>query len=156
MQRFSSTRRTRAGLRAACRRDAYADAPAPTYAGGDSVPIIVVGHGVHVPVTLGGVDVEMLLDTGASISSVTTSFADQLLASGQAMELPPELVGMADGSSRMERRISVNSLTIGQHTRIDVPMTVSPDGADMLLGLPVLKAIGKFSIDAVNGRLTFS
>ena len=62
-------------------------------------------------------------------------------------------VTLADGSTIQERVLIVNTLTIGAHTRRNVRMLVSPDGVDMLLGLPVLNAIGKFTIDAANSQL---
>ena len=35
------------------------------------------------------------------------------------------------------------------------PCSISPDGSMMLLGLPVLNAIGKFTIDADSRQLIF-
>jgi hypothetical protein len=122
---------------------------------GDAVPFIMVGNAIHVTVTIGGVPNDMLLDTGAAMSSVTTSLADGLIARGEAHELAPAKFTMANGSSEYERVISVNSITIGSHTRTNVSMSVGPDGSMMLLGLPVLNAIGKFTIDAGSSQLIF-
>jgi hypothetical protein len=136
-----------------------AEAPAPEpsspSAGGDTVPIFMVDGFVHVQVVIGRTPVNMTVDTGANISSIHTSLANSLLASGQATELEPSEITLAGGSTVTQRKISVNRLTLGSHTRYAVPMTVINDDADMLLGLPVLNAIGKFSIDAVAGVLTF-
>ncbi len=116
---------------------APAPAPAPTPAynpgGGDAV----------------------VLDTGAEMSSVNATFANQLIMSGQAVELAPLEFTMANGSKEMERVISVKSLTIGSHTRTNVSVSVSKDGGMTLLGLPVLNAIGKFTIDAGSNQLIF-
>jgi predicted aspartyl protease len=49
--------------------------------------------------------------------------------------------------------VIVKTLIIGAHTRWNVRMLVSPDSADMLLGLPILNAIGKFTVDAANSQL---
>jgi clan AA aspartic protease (TIGR02281 family) len=122
---------------------------------GDAVPFIMVGNAIHVTVTIGGVPNDMLLDTGAAMSSVTTSLADGLIARGEAHELAPAKFTMANGSSEYERVVSVNSITIGSHTRTNVSMSVGPDGSMMLLGLPVLNAIGKFTIDAGSSQLIF-
>jgi hypothetical protein len=37
----------------------------------------------------------------------------------------------------------------------NVRMSVVPDGTEMLLGLPILNAIGRFTIDSANHQLTF-
>jgi predicted aspartyl protease len=60
---------------------------------------------------------------------------------------------LADGSHHSEQEISLDTLTIGKHTRHNVAATVST--GEMLLGLPVLKAIGKFTIDGQNNKLIF-
>jgi predicted aspartyl protease len=113
----------------------------------------MVGNAIHVTVTIGGVPNDLLLDTGAAMSSVTASLADGLIARGEAHELAPTKFTMANGSSEHERVISVNS--IGSHTRTKVSMSVGPDGSMLLLGLPVLNAIGKFTIDAGSSQLIF-
>jgi predicted aspartyl protease len=46
-------------------------------------------------------------------------------------------------------------VTIGSHVLRDVRAGVAPDGTDMLLGLPVLNKIGRFTIDSVNHKLIF-
>jgi predicted aspartyl protease len=135
--------------------DATSSAPSYAATGGDNVPIVLgADDAVHVMVTLGGMTVDMVLDTGAALSSIPAAIADQLIAAGQARELDPMQMGMADGSAHPMRTISINTLTIGSHTRTNVKVVVSDNGMS-LLGLPVLNAIGKFSIDAVGGQLTF-
>jgi predicted aspartyl protease len=95
----------------------------------------------------------MILDTGAGITSITSALANQLIYSGQATELQPIEMTMANGSKEMERVVNVRSLSIGSHTRTNVSVSVS-DGMQ-LLGLPVLNAIGRFTIDSVAGELVF-
>ena len=51
--------------------------------------------------------------------------------------------------------IIIDTVTIGGHVLRDVPAGVTPDGADMVLGLPVLNQIGRFTIDSVNHKLIF-
>jgi predicted aspartyl protease len=117
------------------------------------VPINMAGHAIHITVVVGGESTDMILDTGAPITLVTPALANSLINSGQATELQPIEVTMANGSKEMERVISVRSLTIGSHTRTNV--SVSESDGMQLLGLPVLSAIGRFSIDSVAGELTF-
>jgi hypothetical protein len=139
----------------------YAPAPMPTDpspagSGGDIVKITTDRNGVRVPITLGDTFTYMILDTGANVSSINESLADQLIARGQAKELDPVEVTLAGGSKVTERTLSINKLIIGQHTRYGVVMTIVKDDADMLLGLPVLNAIGRFTIDAGSNQLIFS
>lgn len=136
--------------------------PAPSYSSpggtaqaGDAVPLTMVEGAMHVNVNISGRAVDMMLDTGANVSTVTASLADAMISNDQATEGPGMNVAMADGSTRHERSISVKTLTFGGHTRHNVIMGVAPDGAMMLLGLPVLNAIGKFTIDAPNNALIF-
>ena len=65
------------------------------------------------------------------------------------------MVRMADGAIVAQRSIIVDRMALGVHIARNVPMTVVPDGVDMLLGLPVLTAIGKFTIDVGPGVLRF-
>jgi len=125
--------------------------PAPS--SNDVVPFIANRAGDWVNVVIAGHGFTMLVDTGANVSSIPTWLADQLIAEGHARELDGTSVTVADGSSHMERTISVDSLTLGIHTRTNVLMTVSD--ADPLLGLPVLNAIGRFSIDSQHRLLMF-
>jgi clan AA aspartic protease (TIGR02281 family) len=129
-------------------------APAPITSAVDAVPITVQRGAIHVDVTLGGRPATMLLDTGANVSSISASLAADLLAAGQAKDAGSSMpVTLADGSTTQERVVIVKTLIIGAHTRWNVRMLVSPDSADMLLGLPILNAIGKFTVDAANSQL---
>jgi clan AA aspartic protease (TIGR02281 family) len=129
-------------------------APPAMTSGVDAVPITMARNAIYVDVTLGGQPVTMLLDTGANVSSISATLADNLIAAGQARDGGQSMpVTLADGSTIKERVLIVNTLALGAHTRRDVRMLVSPDGVDMLLGLPVLNAIGKFTVDAANSQL---
>ena len=119
----------------------------------DVVASVMVGHSIHINVNVGGTPVDMILDTGAEISSISTSLADTLIASGQATEAAPVRMTMADGSKHFERTIVVKTMTVGNHVRYNVHVSVSDGMA--LLGLPVLNAIGKFTIDSAHNQLTF-
>lgn len=117
------------------------------------IPITMINNSIHVRVIIGGAPLDMLLDTGADMSSIPATFADNLIASGQATELQPVTIMLADGSTTTAREISVKSIRVGRYERTDVHMTVTPDVANPLLGLPVLTSIGKFTIDAENNQL---
>jgi hypothetical protein len=133
----------------------YVPQPNSTAAGygDDVVPFVMIGNAIHLSVVVGNTTTDMILDTGAEISSIPTALADSLIASGDAHELQPMRMRMADGSSHWERTVSVHKMSIGSHVRTNVSVSVS-DGMT-LLGLPVLNAIGKFTIDSANNRLIF-
>jgi hypothetical protein len=78
----------------------------------NSVPLIVADNTIHVAVLVGGFGLNMVLDTGATHGSLQTSFAKQLLASGEAVEGPEVTVTLADGSthSPFESALAANSV----------------------------------------------
>jgi hypothetical protein len=136
--------------------------PAPTYSApppviragnDDSVPITMIHRSIHVIVTVGGRPLDMILDTGANVSSIPPSLANNLIAAGRAEGGPSVPITLANGATEEERTVFVDSLVIGRHARAKVLVSVS-DG-DPLLGLPILNSIGKFSIDAERGVLSF-
>jgi clan AA aspartic protease (TIGR02281 family) len=140
---------------------AQAPAPAPTYApstqGGDRVPFIYAQGGMHVPVSLSGYPATMTIDTGATSITVTETLASQLVTNGQATYTGQMVnVTLADNSTRSEREISVNTLTVGSRTIHNVHGEVAPDGSDMLLGITVLARLSrKFAINTAASTLDF-
>ena len=111
---------------------------------------------IMVKVTMGGLLVDMQLDTGANLASIGEDLADKLIAGGYATEGERGDVELADGSTVSQRRIVVTKVSIGKHTVANMRAGVVKDGKEMLLSLPVLNAIGKFTIDSANQRLTFN
>jgi predicted aspartyl protease len=67
-----------------------------------------------------------------------------------AHEGPQGIATLADGPQREQQSVIVDTVTIGSHVLHDVLAGVSPDGSPMLLGLPVLNKIGRFTIDGAN------
>jgi clan AA aspartic protease (TIGR02281 family) len=128
--------------------------PPPVPALGDAVPIASDAGHAKVMVILGGVGTFMLIDTGASVMSITTAIADQLIANGGATENGQTNITVADGSTKTERSIIVKNLTIGSHTVHDIEACVT-DHAVMLLPFPVLNQVGRFTIDTKDNLLVF-
>ena len=122
-----------------------------------SVAIIPIGDhgGKAVDVILGvNMKLTMVIDTGADIVAVTDSIAKQLFTNDEATEMGKVITTLADGSTRTERMISINKLTIGDHhTVYNIPATVSPDQGTPLLGVDVLNQFGRFSIDTAKSKL---
>jgi clan AA aspartic protease (TIGR02281 family) len=124
----------------------------------DSVPIYPSANGraVYVDVQLGSRSVRMLIDTGATGVTVVRKMALALVADNEAELLPQTgTAQLADGSVREQEYVRITSLIIGGHTLSNVIAGVTPDGADMLLGFPVLNRVGRFTIDTNSNRLIF-
>jgi hypothetical protein len=128
---------------------------APSPGGSDVVPFALDNNAIHLSLALGGHPVDMLLDTGANVSSITTTLAVQLVSEGHAHYVDSGQAHLADGSMHEEKTVSIDSLTLGSHTRTNVLATITDDSGMMLLGLPVLNAIGRFTIDSANRQLVF-
>jgi predicted aspartyl protease len=54
------------------------------------------------------------------------------------------------------QQIGVRTVTVGPYVIHNVQMVVTDDGADLLLGLPVLKTIGSFTIDQSHQQIRFN
>jgi clan AA aspartic protease (TIGR02281 family) len=122
--------------------------------GGDEpTKVKIRGNTVLVPVTLtyGGneVDVHLVLDTGASRTTINTEIADQL-----SMNLSKERkaqVRVVGGAVIEARLVKMNRLTVGPHTKRDWDILVVPHkgpaaGHDGLLGMDVLRGL-KYRVD---------
>jgi clan AA aspartic protease (TIGR02281 family) len=113
----------------------------------------VVGNTVLVPVTLvyGGnqADVQLLLDTGASVTAINTEIANRL---NMNLRSDRKIQGRVVGGQVIEAyMITLNSLTVGPHTKNDIPITVIPHTGprmiyDGLLGMHVLRGF-KYRLD---------
>ena len=122
--------------------------------GGDEpTKIRIRGNAVLVPVTLvyGGreADVQLLLDTGASATTIFTAVADQLAVDlDRARKARVQVVG---GEILEARVVNMDRLTVGPHTKHNVRAVVVPhkgpaSGYDGLLGMDVLRGL-KYRVD---------
>jgi clan AA aspartic protease (TIGR02281 family) len=122
--------------------------------GGDEpTKVQIRGNTVLVPATLvyGGneVDVHLVLDTGASRTTINTEIADQL-----SMNLSKERkaqVRVVGGAVIEARLVKMNRLTVGPHTKHNWDILVVPHkgpaaGHDGLLGMDVLRGL-KYRVD---------
>jgi clan AA aspartic protease (TIGR02281 family) len=125
--------------------------------GGDEpTKVQIRGNTVLVPATLvyGGneVDVHLVLDTGASRTTINTEIADQL-----SMNLSKERkaqVRVVGGAVIEARLVKMNRLTVGPHTKrnwdiLVVPHKGSAAGHDGLLGMDVLRGL-KYRVDFIK------
>lgn len=122
--------------------------------GGDEpTKVQIRGNRVFVPVTLvygsNEMDLHLLLDTGATGTTIHTDIADRLsIKLSQARKAKVQVVGGAVIEVHVAR---INSLTVGPHTKRNWEILVVPHkgaGAkyDGLLGMDVLRGM-KYKID---------
>jgi hypothetical protein len=96
--------------------------------------------------------VSLYLDTGATNMTVTQATAGNLLHDGQADRGPNGVVRLADGSRQITQTIVIHEVTVANRTTNNVRAVVVPDGAEMLLGMSVLSALG-VSVDLTSHTL---
>ncbi|WP_286807167.1 retropepsin-like aspartic protease [Marinimicrobium sp. UBA4209] len=94
-------------------------------------------------------EVRLVIDTGASLTTLTQRSFDRISASVRFTELGPQMFNTASGTTRgMVYR--VDSVQIGDHRLRDVPVAVldfnTPDNVDGLLGMNVLSQF-RFEVD---------
>jgi len=116
--------------------------------GNEPTRVRIRGNAVLVPVTIvhGGreADVHLLLDTGASATTIHTGVADQLsIDLGRAKKVRIQVVG---GDVLEARAVALDRLTVGPHTKRDVTVVVVPHKGqaaryDGLLGMDVLRGL---------------
>ncbi|HQL90595.1 MAG TPA: retropepsin-like aspartic protease [Syntrophales bacterium] len=116
--------------------------------GGEPTRVRIRGNSVLVPVTIvyGGreADVHLLLDTGASTTTIHNGVADQLsIDLGRAKRVRVQVVG---GDVLEARAVPLDRLTVGPHTKRDLTVVVVPHKGpaprhDGLLGMDVLQGL---------------
>jgi clan AA aspartic protease (TIGR02281 family) len=114
------------------------------------------GMSLLLDVGLGEMVRPFVLDTGASSMTVTADVAAELVSAGHADPNGATAVTYADGTTHTVQTVTIDAVKVGTHVLRNVPAMVTPSGAPMLLGLDVLKAIGKFEVDAPHRTLTFN
>ncbi len=127
-----------------------------------STPVTIEGNQVLVPVTFAygprSVQAVLLLDTGASSTSLHSDVAHRL---DIPLEKAPTSMGQVYGGGLIvAREASLAYLTVGPHTRRDVPVKfVSHNGPpvrfDGLLGMDFLRNYS-YHIDFTNRRIVWS
>ncbi|WP_111640464.1 retropepsin-like aspartic protease [Marinimicrobium alkaliphilum] len=118
-----------------------------------SVPLEALGSHYHLPLTLQGrQEVRLVVDTGASLTTLTQSAFDRLSGDVRFVELGPQLFNTASGTSR-GMVYQVDSLQIGTHRLTDIHIAVldfaTPDHIDGLLGMNILSQF-RFEVDQDN------
>jgi tetratricopeptide (TPR) repeat protein len=127
-----------------------------------ATPVTIEGNQVLVPVTFGygsrSAQAVLLLDTGASSTSLHSDVASRL---GIPLEQAPKTVGQVYGGALIEaRETTLAYLTVGPHTRRDVPVKfVTHNGPpvrfDGLLGMDFLRNY-RYHVDFTNQRIVWT
>ena len=128
--------------------------PKPAIGKISSIPVNIQNNTVTLNVGLGSETVSMVLDTGATHTSVTSDVADRLVRSRQARWDGQARIKLADGSIKTEQALLIYEVKVGRHIVRNVTASVSASET-MLLGFSVLNEIGSFMIDKRNNELVF-
>lgn len=107
--------------------------------------------------TLGGVEGEFLLDTGASMITVSSEFFDEMEAR-QALE-PSRRMAARLASGRVEAVdiYRIEALQLGENCQVGpVEVAVMPRGGRNLLGMSVLMQAAPFAVSASPPALALS
>jgi clan AA aspartic protease (TIGR02281 family) len=121
----------------------------------DSVPINVInGRAVTLNVSVGQHTVTMMLDTGASTTTVTNEFANSLVRDGHARWSGERQFKLADGFVISAPMLTINEVRLGAHVVRNVEASVTNDSL-MLLGFSVVDQIGPFMINTRKRELIF-
>jgi len=113
----------------------------------------------YVPVTINGVEMEFIFDTGASDITISTTEALFLMKHGYLEEndfLGTQQYRIADGSISEGIVINLKSVSIGNRTLYNVKGSIIDNlDAPLLLGQSALQQFGKVTIDYTNNKIIF-
>jgi gag-polyprotein putative aspartyl protease len=122
-----------------------------------SAPLTFTGMGANVAVSVGTMPVTMVVDTGAQTITVTETVANWLVSNGQATKETGDKYTLAGGGQKEFESVEINTINVAGHELHKVHANVVPDGATMLLGLPILAQLTpKVAIDFTNAMMTFN
>jgi clan AA aspartic protease (TIGR02281 family) len=123
------------------------------YRGNAPTKVTVIGNSVLVPVALVSqnkqVDVQLMLDTGASGTVIHTEIADRL---NMNLSTARKTRGRVVGGAVIEaHQVTLRRITFGPHTREDIVVFVVPHQGsavkyDGLLGMDILRGL-KYNVD---------
>lgn len=114
---------------------------------------------LHISVTINGVEMYFIFDTGAGLISISQSVADDLYRKGKLQE--SDFIGKgqfsdANGDITEGTIINLSSVVIGNRELNNVQACViQGQNAPLLLGQSALQKFGKVSIDYKTNQITF-
>ncbi|MDY6381943.1 MAG: retropepsin-like aspartic protease [Bacteroidales bacterium] len=117
---------------------------------------------VIIPVSVNGMKLDMIFDTGASTTTITLAEAQYLFSKGLMAEddiIDVEQYGTADGGVSVGLRVLLKKLSIGNNNEIQISNVeatiVENQQAPLLLGQSVFKLFSQVSIDRENKVVVF-
>lgn len=118
------------------------------------------GNTITIPVNINGMSLEMIYDTGASVTLITLAEARYLFSKGLLNEediIDYQQYQVANGQILTGLRINLKSVSLHKNLNLsDVEAVVVENlQAPLLLGQSVLKEFKKISIDRENGVVKF-
>lgn len=122
----------------------------------DSLALSIIGRHFYLPLQLNhATDVQLLIDTGASMTTLSQEAFDRLRQQTRFTEVGPQIFNTAGGTTK-GNVYRVQQLRLGTHTLTDVQIAVLdfalPPGVDGLLGMNVLSHF-RFQVDQEHARL---
>ena len=95
------------------------------------------------------IEVEFLLDTGASLSSINRGIIEKLQLQGKARYIKEITARLADGTIVGLSLFNINSLSIGGNCLIqNIDVTVFPNKTKNIIGISTLEIVSPFTISA--------
>jgi aspartyl protease family protein len=126
---------------------------------GNIVKMIKQDGVYHIPVSINGVSLYFIFDTGAGYISISASEAESLYQQGKLAQ--EDVVGRArlmnaDGDISQGTMIILREVQIGNRILHDVKATVMANlNAPLLMGQSALEQFGRISIDYEKGEISF-
>jgi clan AA aspartic protease (TIGR02281 family) len=122
----------------------------------DSIALNMTGSHYHLPLRLNGsVDVELIIDTGATTTTMSKSTFATVRRQSRFVELGPQVFNTANGAVK-GTVYRVERVQLGKHVLSDVHIAVldfeMPPGVDGLLGMNILRNF-RFQVDQDEQRL---
>ncbi len=138
-----------------------ADEGNPTYSNCFAIPFKVASSGViTIPVTINGMHLDMIFDTGASSTFITLAEANYLFEKGRLSD--DDIIDImqfqtADGGITAGVTINLREVVLGDQLRLTnvEAVVVENQQAPLLLGQSVMKHFAETSIDRTNSTIKF-
>jgi len=106
------------------------------------IPMSEDGH-FWVDASVNGYDLRFLVDSGASVTTISTSAAEQ---AGLSTGLQVAIVETANGEVRMARG-RTDLMRVGGIERSDFAININPNDATNVLGMNFLSSLGSWRVD---------
>lgn len=120
------------------------------------IPLSNYLESYHLDAEINEIDIDFILDTGASESIISNNIMDQIQSASNdnITHLEKSYYILADGSQVYCDRINIKSMKIGNHIIQNVIFGIMPNETDNLLGKNVLDKYKRWSVNKNLNELT--